>query len=72
MRNSGGQKKSVNSLKIKIAVAMALAALVLTFTMAIISLKLYESNSRSEHIRMANGAVELAAGSIDVDMVGDT
>ena len=71
MRNSGGQKKSVNSLKIKIAVAMALAALVLTFTMAIISLKLYESNSRSEHIRMANGAVELAAGSIDVDMVGE-
>ncbi|MBQ2529665.1 MAG: hypothetical protein II547_05370, partial [Treponema sp.] len=61
MEENTQRRKAIHSLKLKIVLAIAVSALILTVTMAAISLSLYTSNSRKEHIKMAQGAVELAA-----------
>ena len=62
-------KETVHSLKIRIAIMMTLAPALLTVSMAFISLNLYVTNSRSEHLRMAWGAARLTARVINGDMV---
>ena len=62
------QKETVHSLKIRIAIMMTLAPALLTVSMAFISLNLYVTNSRSEHLRMAWGAARLTARAINGDM----
>ena len=60
---------AIHSLKAKIALMLTIAPILLTISMAIISLNLYVSNTRSEHLRMAWGAARLAAKHINPDMV---
>ncbi|MBR3731618.1 MAG: hypothetical protein IKN25_03125 [Spirochaetales bacterium] len=61
--------EAINSLKAKIALMLTVAPALLTVSMAVISLSLYESNARSEHIRIAYGAARLAVQCVDPDMV---
>ena len=60
---------SIHSLKGKIALMLTVAPALLTISMAFISLNLYVTNSRSEHLRMAWGAARLTARAINGDMV---
>ena len=71
MEENTQRRKAIHSLKLKIVLAIAVSALILTVTMAAISLSLYTSNSRKEHIKMAQGAVELAAKCVDADRIDE-
>ena len=62
-------KEIIHSLKIRIALMLTVAPAILAVSMTFISLNLYVTNSREEHLRMAWGAARLTARAINGDMV---
>ncbi|MBR1753124.1 MAG: HD domain-containing protein, partial [Ruminococcus sp.] len=57
------------SLRTKVVLILSAASLLIAGTSTVISFMLYKQSTLDEHIKLANGLAEAAAGSIDADKV---
>ena len=75
---SGEMKKAVRnarcrsvSLRTKVVLILGAASILIAGTSTVISFMLYKQSTLDEHIKLANGIAEVAAGSINAEMVDE-